>query len=302
MYDFVIIGGGIIGMLIVMQLIEIYLDVCIVLLEKEVGLVCYQIGYNSGVIYVGVYYMFGSFKVQFCFVGNCVIKVFCEQNGICYDVCGKMLVVILLLEMEWMCVLWDCIVVNGLQCEWLSVGELCECELNIIGFGGIFVFFSGIVSYCEVVVVMVKNFEVKGGMIVYNVEVSVLKEYVSGVVICICQGGEYEVLMLIVCLGLMVDWLVKMFGVDFGFIICLFCGEYFQLVLQYNQIVNYLIYLIFDLVMLFFGVYLICMIDGSVIVGFNVVLVLKCEGYCKCDILLVDILEIFILFGICWVL
>lgn len=108
--------------------------------------------------------------------------------------------------------------------------------------------------------------------------------------------------MFIGCVGLMVDWLVKMLGVEFGFIICFFCGEYFCLVLWYNWIVNYLIYLIFDLVMLFFGVYFICMIDGSVMVGLNVVLVFKCEGYCKCDVFFIDILEIFCFVGICCVL
>lgn len=35
MYDFVIIGGGIIGMSTAMQLIEIYPDARIALLEKE---------------------------------------------------------------------------------------------------------------------------------------------------------------------------------------------------------------------------------------------------------------------------
>lgn len=87
--------------------------------------------------------------------------------------------------MVWMCVLWEWMVVNGLECEWLSVVELCECEFNIIGLGGIFVFFSGIVSYCDVVMVMVNCFQVKGGEIIYYVEVSVLIEYVVGVVICI---------------------------------------------------------------------------------------------------------------------
>lgn len=205
-------------------------------------------------------------------------------------------------EMEWMCVLWECIAVNGIECEWFNVDELCECELNIIGFGGIFVLFSGIVSYCDVMAVMVKIFQFRGGEIIYNVEVSGFNEYKNGVVICICQGGEYEALMLISCFGLMVDWLVKMFGFELGFIICLFCGEYFCFALEYNQIVNYLIYFIFDLVMLFLGVYFICMIDGSVIVGLNVVLVFKCEGYCKCDFLFSDMLEILGLLGICWVL
>ena len=51
MYDFVIIGGGIIGMSTAMQLIEIYPDARIALLEKEAGTACHQTGHNSGVIH-----------------------------------------------------------------------------------------------------------------------------------------------------------------------------------------------------------------------------------------------------------
>ncbi len=48
MYDFVIIGGGIIGMSTAMQLIDVYPDARIALLEKESGPACHQTGHNSG--------------------------------------------------------------------------------------------------------------------------------------------------------------------------------------------------------------------------------------------------------------
>ena len=133
MYDFVIIGGGIIGMSTAMQLIEIYPDARIALLEKEAGPACHQTGHNSGVIHAGVYYTPGSLKAQFCFAGNRATKAFCEQNGIRYDVCGKMLVATSPLEMERMRALWDRTAANGLQREWLSAGELREREPNITG-------------------------------------------------------------------------------------------------------------------------------------------------------------------------
>lgn len=136
MYDFVIIGGGIIGMSTAMQLIEIYPDARIALLEKEAGPACHQTGHNSGVIHAGVYYTPGSLKAQFCLAGNRATKAFCEQNGIRYDVCGKMLVATSPLEMERMRALWDRTAANGLQREWLSAGELREREPNITGLGG----------------------------------------------------------------------------------------------------------------------------------------------------------------------
>ena len=54
MYDFVIIGGGIIGMSTAMQLIDVYPDARIALLEKESGPACHQTGHNSGMDHAAV--------------------------------------------------------------------------------------------------------------------------------------------------------------------------------------------------------------------------------------------------------
>jgi L-2-hydroxyglutarate oxidase len=292
MYDFVIIGGGIIGMSTAMQLIDVYPDARIALLEKESGPACHQTGHNSGVIHAGVYYTPGSLKAKFCLAGNLATKAFCDQNGIRYDVCGKMLVATSTLEMERMRALWDRTAANGLEREWLNAEELHEREPNITGLGGIFVPSSGIVSYRDVTAAMARIFQAKGGEIVYNAEVSGLKEHAAGVIVHTRQGQEYEGATLISCSGLMADRLVKMLGVEPGFIICPFRGEYFRLAPEHNHIVNHLIYPIPDPSMPFLGVHLTRMIDGSVSVGPNAVLAFKREGYRKRDISLSDTLEI----------
>ncbi|MGS0192713.1 L-2-hydroxyglutarate oxidase [Escherichia coli] len=292
MYDFVIIGGGIIGMSTAMQLIDVYPDARIALLEKESGPACHQTGHNSGVIHAGVYYTPGSLKAQFCLAGNRATKAFCDQNGIRFDNCGKMLVATSPLEMERMRALWERTAANGIEREWLNADELREREPNITGLGGIFVPSSGIVSYREVTAAMAKIFQDRGGEIIYNAEVSALNEHKNGVVIRTRQGGEYEASTLISCSGLMADRLVKMLGLEPGFIICPFRGEYFRLAPEHNQIVNHLIYPIPDPAMPFLGVHLTRMIDGSVTVGPNAVLAFKREGYRKRDFSFSDTLEI----------
>ena len=292
MYDFVIAGGGIIGMSTAMQLIEVYPDARIALLEKEAAPACHQTGHNSGVIHAGVYYTPGSLKAQFCLAGNLATKAFCDSNGIRYDSCGKMLVATTPLEMERMQALWDRTAANGIEREWLSAAELREREPNITGLGGIFVPSSGIVSYREVATAMAKRFEAKGGEVFYRAEVSGLKEHADGVVIHTGDGQEFAATTLIACAGLMADRLVNMLGIDPGFIICPFRGEYFRLAPEHNQIVNHLIYPIPDPAMPFLGVHLTRMIDGSVTVGPNAVLAFKREGYRKSDFSLADTLEI----------
>ena len=65
-YDFAIIGGGIVGLSTAMSLSQKYPDKKIVLLEKETSWAAHQTGNNSGVIHSGIYYKPGSYKAKFC--------------------------------------------------------------------------------------------------------------------------------------------------------------------------------------------------------------------------------------------
>lgn len=187
--------------------------------------------------------------------------------------------------------LWDRTAANGLEREWLNAQELREREPNITGLGGIFVPSSGIVSYREVTAAMAKIFRAKGGEIIYNAEVSALKEHAAGVIVRTRQGQKYEGATLISCSGLMADRLVKMLGVEPASS-SVRSGRIFPPAPEHNQIVNHLIYPIPDPAMPFLGVHLTRMIDGSVTVGPNAVLAFKREGYRKRDFSLSDTLEI----------
>lgn len=301
MYDFVIIGGGIVGMSTAMQMASEYPDAKILLLEKESSPAQHQTGHNSGVIHAGVYYTPGSLKAKFCLEGNRATKDFCDQHGIRYDACGKMLVATNEVEVERMKALWERTEANGLEREWLSAAELQEREPNIIGLGGIFVPSSGIVNYAEVTRQMATEFTKAGGVIRYNSEVTALDERADEVVVT-TSTGVFQTRFLISCSGLMADRIVRMLGLEPEFQICPFRGEYYLLPKQHNQIVNHLIYPIPDPSMPFLGVHLTRMIDGTVTVGPNAVLALKREGYKKTDVSLVDMFEIFTSLGVLKVL
>lgn len=288
MYDFVIIGGGIVGMSTAMQLADRYPGARMLVLEKESGPAQHQTGHNSGVIHAGVYYTPGSLKAKFCLQGNIATKRFCDEHGIRYDECGKLLVATNELEMERMRALWERTAANGLERHWLSAGELREREPNIVGLGGIFVPSSGIVSYAEITAQMAKEFQKKGGTIVFGSEVTALTERADSIVVQ-TAGDTYTTRYLVSCSGLMADRVVRMLGVEPGFTICPFRGEYYLLPPQHNQIVNHLIYPIPDPSMPFLGVHLTRMIDGTVTVGPNAVLAMKREGYRKSDVSLTDL-------------
>lgn len=289
-YDFVIIGGGIIGMSVAMQLINKMPDSKIAVLEKEHVAGRHQTGHNSGVIHAGVYYAPGSLKAKFCFEGNKATKTFCDENGIPYDICGKMLVATSPLEMERMKALWERTETNGLERTWLEAHELKEREPNITGLGGIFFPSSGIVSYVQITQTMAKRFEEKGGTVFYDTEVLGLTEHSQGMVIKTSKE-KFESRYLIACSGLMSDRIVRMLDIEPNFIICPFRGEYYQLANKHRDIVKHLIYPIPDPSVPFLGVHLTRMIDGSVTVGPNAVLAFKREGYRKKDFSLHDVIE-----------
>ncbi|VTN14272.1 L-2-hydroxyglutarate oxidase LhgO [Raoultella terrigena] len=149
--------------------------------------------------------------------------------------------------------LWDRTAANGLQREWLSAEAAARAGAEYYRHRRHFVPASGIVSYREVTEAMAKTFVAGGGEIVYAAEVSALKEHAAGVVVYTKQGQEFKAATLVSCSGLMADRVVKMLGVDPGFIVCPFRGEYFRLAPQHNQIVNHLIYPIPDPAMPFLG-------------------------------------------------
>ncbi|MCW4152728.1 L-2-hydroxyglutarate oxidase [Halomonas sp. 18H] len=283
MHDFIIIGGGILGMSTAMQLQQAHPQQRMVVLEKEEQLARHQSGHNSGVIHAGVYYTPGSLKARFCLEGNRVTRDFCASHGVDYQVCGKLLVATSETEMQRMRALWERTAANGLQREWLSAEALREREPNVTGLGSIFVPSSGIVDYAAVTRAMADEFQRLGGEIRLGAPVSALQERRREMVVT-TPREEFTARYVVSCAGLMADRVVRMLGRDPGFSICPFRGEYYALPARHNRIVDHLIYPIPDPARPFLGVHLTRMIDGSVTVGPNAVLAFKREGYRRRDL------------------
>ena len=138
-FDYCVIGGGIVGLATAMRLLETYPGSSLILLEKEVALGKHQTGHNSGVIHAGIYYPPGSLKAELCRKGADATKAFCQENGIRFDVCGKLLVATSALEVQRMEALHERSKQNTIEVHSFSEGELKEREPNIIGLGALFV-------------------------------------------------------------------------------------------------------------------------------------------------------------------
>ena len=289
-YDYIIVGGGIVGISTAWQLQLRYQDRKILVLEKESHLAGHQTGHNSGVIHAGVYYQPGSLKADFCRRGNDATIKFCVEHKIPYKQCGKLLVATDQKEYNRMEKLFERAGENRIETEWLSPEQLKEREPNISGVGAFFVPTTGIVDFRKVTDKMADLFKGLGGEVRLGCEVRGLEENDSGV--RVFTSREYiDTRYLMACSGLMADRLVKMLGIRPDFQIVPFRGEYFRLPPEKNQIIKHLIYPIPDPEMPFLGVHLTRMIDGTVTVGPNAVLGFKREGYKKTDISFRDLGE-----------
>ena len=90
--DFLIIGGGIIGISIARELKRRHPHATLLLIEKEEGYGLHASGRNSGVLHAGFYYTADSFKAKFTQTGNQRLTEYCESRNIPVNKCGKLVV------------------------------------------------------------------------------------------------------------------------------------------------------------------------------------------------------------------
>lgn len=288
--DFTIIGGGIVGISTALHLIERQPGASILVLDKEQVLAAHQTGHNSGVIHAGVYYAPGSLKARFCREGLVATKNFCQQHGLPFETCGKLIVATNEIELARMGALYKRAQENGLSIERLDDNELRRREPRIVGKGALFVSETGIVDYTAVTQAMAEDFRVAGGVIELGNGVLNIREEPETVILE-TETGTIRSRYLIACAGLMADRLAAMCGLADDFQIVPFRGEYFRLPPAKDDIVRHLIYPVPDPALPFLGVHLTRMIGGFVTVGPNAVLAMKREGYRKSDFNLRDVAQ-----------
>ena len=90
--DYLIVGGGIVGLTVARELRQRYPAASIVLLEKEAILGKHASGRNSGVLHSGIYYDSGTLKAKVCAAGARRMKTFAAEYGINCQHSGKVIV------------------------------------------------------------------------------------------------------------------------------------------------------------------------------------------------------------------
>ncbi len=291
MYDFAIIGGGIVGLASGMAVGKRYPNARILILEKESNWAYHQTGNNSGVIHSGIYYKPGSFKAKFCRDGSRSMVEFCQQYGIDYEVCGKVIVATEVEQLPLLENLYKRGLENGLNVTKISAEQVKEIEPHVSCLAGIRVSTTGIVNYKQVCQKYADLIKSQGGDLRLNTKVEKISQTSTGTVLE-TNNGTFETRFVINCAGLHSDRIAKLGQVDPQAKIVPFRGEYYELIPEKRYLVKTLIYPVPNPAFPFLGVHFTRMIDGSVHAGPNAVLSLKREGYKKTDFDLRDFTEV----------
>jgi len=90
--DFLVIGGGVIGLNIARRLRRVFSGASVRLIEKELDCGLHASGRNSGVLHAGFYYSPDSLKAKLTWKGNRLLTAYCEEKGIPLNKCGKLVV------------------------------------------------------------------------------------------------------------------------------------------------------------------------------------------------------------------
>ena len=90
--DFLVIGGGVVGVNIALRAKQHFPDSSVILIDKEISCGEHASGRNSGVLHAGFYYTADSLKARLTKEGNKKLAQYCDERGLAINRCGKLVV------------------------------------------------------------------------------------------------------------------------------------------------------------------------------------------------------------------
>lgn len=288
--DVAIVGGGIVG-LATGRALALERRRRVVVLEAEDEVARHQTGHNSGVVHSGLYYKPGSLKAETCVAGRDALYRFCDEHGIAYERCGKLVVATDASELPALDELERRGRANGLQgLRRLGPEEIREREPEVAGVAGLEVTETGIVDFVAVARALARELREHGGEVRTGARVLSVRAAADGLVVE-TAAGAVEAARLVNCAGLQCDRVARLCGVEPKVRIVPFRGEYYEVVPERRGLVRDLVYPVPDPRFPFLGVHFTRTIDGRIEAGPNAVLALKREGYRWRDVAWHDVAE-----------
>ncbi|HTV04906.1 MAG TPA: L-2-hydroxyglutarate oxidase [Acidobacteriaceae bacterium] len=279
--DVAIIGAGIVGLAVGLQLVRQSPDLKVLILEKEREVAAHQTGHNSGVIHSGMYYKPGSLKARLCVEGAAAMVRFCQEHGIPYEICGKVIVATSAEELAGLEEILRRGRANGVpNLRELTAEQIREIEPHAAGIRGIHVPGTGITDFRMVAQKYAELICGNGGAVLTDTEITQIVSSPDEIVLE-TAARTVHARYVVNCAGLRSDRIAAMAGASLGLRIVPFRGEYYEVVPAKHHLIRGLIYPVPDPRFPFLGVHFTKRIHGGVEAGPNAVLALKREGYSR---------------------
>lgn len=277
--DAVVVGGGILGLAVGRELLLRRPGTRLVVLEKENEIAGQQTGHNSGVIHAGIYYKPGSLKARLCVAGAAELVAYCDEQGIPYRHCGKMIVATEASEVGRLDELAARAEANGVPgVRVVTADELKEREPYCQGIRALWSPNTGIVDYRQVSNAYAREIERLGGEIRVGHDVSGFQRFGKNTVV---RAGysEFKAPAIVTCAGLYSDRVAALSGGARSPVIVPFRGDYFVLRPDRRYLVKSNIYPVPDPRFPFLGVHFTPRVNGEIWLGPNAVLAFSRTGY-----------------------
>ena len=277
--DFVVIGGGILGLAVDRELLGRHPDSSLSVLEREDRLAAHQTSHSSGVIHAGIYYAPGSLKARLCVEGARRLYAYCDERGIEARRDGKLIIAADERELPRLDELerrGRANEVPGLRR--IAAAEIADIEPHARGVAALHSPHTGVVDFARVAAAFGGDVESAGGTVVTGAGVRRLVSKAQGIEVQ-HERGSTQAALVVSCAGAWSDRLAVAAGAPKEPRIVPFRGGYLRLQPERRELVRASIYPVPDPDLPFLGGHLTKGVDGEVLLGPSALLVGARDAY-----------------------
>lgn len=241
-----VIGAGVVGLAIAAKLSENFKSIFVI--EKHLKFGQEISCRNSEVVHSGIYYPKDSLKTKLCIEGRKMLYEFCEQYGIKYNKCGKLIVANSNLEDKKLDVLLRNAKDNGVyEVKKLLKEEVEFLEPNVRALTAIYSSETGIVDSHGLMKQLELNAINNEVQFIYGSEVVKIQKIDNGYKLSLTEHGgdsfDFSSEIVINASGLNSDKISEMLGIiNPDYKLHFWKGEYFSIGNGKNKLINRLIY------------------------------------------------------------
>jgi len=235
----VIIGGGVVGCAVAMEVSKRTGDVFVLEQMPKIGMGAST--RNSGVIHSGLYYPPGSLKARHCVAGNRLTYEFCATHGVPHRRTGKLVVAVTEKEEGGLHGLLERGRANGIEgLRILDRPGVRAREPHVEGRAAIEVPTTGVVTSEELVKAYARVATEQGAEIVTHAKVEALEPQQNSTVVR-SSTGEVEARCVVNCAGLFADEVAALAG-NTRYRIYPVRGEYCEVIREKSHLIQALVY------------------------------------------------------------